>query len=88
MTGRVALVSSGEYAHLDEDLPPIVAALTGRGIDAVVADWHDAGFAWDGVDLAVIRSTWDYTWQLDDYLAWVDRASRTNSASASGIVFK
>lgn len=76
MTGRVALVSSGEYAHLDEDLPPIVAGLSARRIDVVVADWHDAGFAWDEVDMAVIRSTWDYTWQLDDFLAWVDRADR------------
>lgn len=72
---RVALVSSGEYAHLDEDLPPIVAALTTRGVDAVVADWHDDAYGWADVDLAVIRSTWDYTWQLDRFVAWVDRVS-------------
>ncbi|HEX6417988.1 MAG TPA: hypothetical protein VFZ77_05815 [Acidimicrobiales bacterium] len=75
MTGRVALVSSGEYAHLDEDLPPILDALAARGVDAVVADWHDDGFRWADVDLAVIRSTWDYTWQHDRFLAWVDRVS-------------
>jgi glutathione synthase/RimK-type ligase-like ATP-grasp enzyme len=75
VTGRVALVSSGEYAHLDEDLPPIREALATRGVDAVVADWHDDGFGWADVDLAVIRSTWDYTWQHDRFLAWVDRVS-------------
>ena len=30
---------------------------------------------WAEFDLAVIRSTWDYTWQLDTFLAWVDRVS-------------
>jgi glutathione synthase/RimK-type ligase-like ATP-grasp enzyme len=76
MSGRVALVTAGDYAHLDDDLPPLVAALAGRDVDAVVADWHDAGFDWAGVDLAVIRSTWDYTWQLDAFLAWLARAGR------------
>ncbi len=75
MTARVALVSSGQYAHLDEDLPPIVAALSARGVSAVVADWHDGAFGWADVDLAVIRSTWDYTWQVDRFLTWVDRVS-------------
>jgi glutathione synthase/RimK-type ligase-like ATP-grasp enzyme len=73
VTSRVALVSCGEYAHLDEDLPPIVAALGARGVDVVVADWHDAGFAWEDVDLAVIRSTWDYTWHHDRFLSWAER---------------
>lgn len=75
MTARVALVSSGQYAHLDEDLPPILAALGARGVSAVVADWHDGALGWADVDLAVIRSTWDYTWQVDRFLAWVDRVS-------------
>lgn len=76
MSGRVALVSTEACAPLDDDLPAIVAGLAARGVDAVVADWHDAQFAWDGVDVAVIRSTWDYTWQVDAFLAWVDRVSR------------
>lgn len=73
--GRVALVSTAAYAHLDDDLPPIVAALGERGVEAVVADWHDETVDWAAFDLAVIRSTWDYTWQLDTFLAWVDRVS-------------
>src|SRR5690606_40448048 len=67
---RVALVSSGEHAHLDADLPLLVDALARRGVDATVVDWHDGAFAWEDVDLAVIRSTWDYTWQLDRILDW------------------
>lgn len=86
-TPRVALVSSGEFAHLDEDLPPIVEALAARGVEAVVADWHDAAFSWDDVDLAVIRSTWDYTWQLDRFLAWVDSVNGlTRLANPAAVV--
>jgi O-ureido-D-serine cyclo-ligase len=71
MTGarpRVALVTTGAFAHLDDDLPLLSAALDDAGVDAVVADWHDDGVNWSAVDLAVIRSTWDYTSQLDAFL--------------------
>jgi glutathione synthase/RimK-type ligase-like ATP-grasp enzyme len=88
VTGRVALVTAGEYAHHDDDLPPIVDALTARGVDAVVADWHDAGARWADVDLAVIRSTWDYTWHLDEFLAWVDRVSGTTRLANPGAVVR
>jgi len=84
---RVALVSSGEHAHLDADLPLLVDALARRGVDATVVDWHDGAFAWEDVDLAVIRSTWDYTWQLDRFLDWVERVSaRTRLANPSPVV--
>lgn len=72
MTRRVALVTAGEFAHLDDDLPPIVDALAALDVDAPIVDWHDTSFDWAGVDLAVIRSPWDYTWQLDAFLAWAE----------------
>ena len=86
-SGRVALVTAAAYRDVDEDLPRIAAALTDRGVDPVVADWHDDGFDWAGVDLAVIRSTWDYTAEPDAYLAWVDRvAGLTRIANPAPIV--
>lgn len=84
---RVALVSTAEFSHLDEDLPLISEALGRAGVDAVVADWHDDGFDWGGVDLAVIRSTWDYSWQPDAFVAWAERvASLTRLANPVGVV--
>jgi glutathione synthase/RimK-type ligase-like ATP-grasp enzyme len=76
---RVALVTAGAFAHLDEDLPLLSAALGAGGVEAVVVDWHDEGFDWGGTDLAVIRSTWDYTSQLD---AFLDRLARIDGATA------
>lgn len=69
----VALVTAAEYQHLDEDLPLLVAALADRGIDAVTADWHDDRLDWSRFELAVLRSPWDYTSQLDRFLATLSR---------------
>lgn len=38
-----------------------------------MAEWDDPMFDWSAVDLAVIRSTWDYTTRLDEFLAWTER---------------
>ena len=33
--------------------------------------WDDRDMDWSKPDLIINRSTWDYTWRLDEYLAWV-----------------
>jgi hypothetical protein len=35
--------------------------------------WDDPAVDWDGFDLVVIRSTWDYTRRRDDFIAWAER---------------
>ena len=65
---RVALLTAGGFAHLDEDLPLLSAALDAAGVAPVVVDWRDEGVDWTAIDLAVIRSTWDYTTQLGAFL--------------------
>ena len=78
----VALLTAGDFAHLDEDLPLLSAALEAAGVATVVVDWRDEAVDWTAVDLAVIRSTWDYTTQLDAFLdrlaAIEDRAPLLN----------
>jgi glutathione synthase/RimK-type ligase-like ATP-grasp enzyme len=53
----------------DTDLVPLVQALEVLGVAPTVVDWHEAGTDWSAFDLAVIRSTWDYTGRLDEFLA-------------------
>lgn len=65
---RVALLTTGAFGHLDDDLPLLADALDEAGVDAVTVDWHDESLEWSAVDLAVIRSTWDYTSRLDHFL--------------------
>lgn len=83
----VALATAADLQKFDDDLPPIEAALTELGVEHRVVDWHDDTVDWAGFGLVVIRSTWDYTWQLDDFLAWVDRvAAVTTIANPPEIV--
>lgn len=76
---RIALVSARAARDLDEDLAPLRDALAAAGAQVTIVDWDDEAVDWSGFDLAVLRSTWDYTNRLDEFLDWarrVDRATR------------
>lgn len=76
MTLAVALVTAREARGLDEDLPPLEAAMHAASARTRVVDWDDGQVDWGGFDVALIRSTWDYTDRLPEFLAWVDSAAR------------
>lgn len=51
----------------------LLDALAARGVDARHVPW---GGDLEGASVAVIRTVWDYPWQADAFLAWVDRAAQ------------
>ena len=54
--------------------PPLDAALRAApASQPSIVDWDDASIDWSRFDLAVLRSTWDYTQRLPEFLRWVDR---------------
>ncbi|GCD96585.1 ATP-grasp domain-containing protein [Embleya hyalina] len=69
---RVAAATSALGLRLDADLPPLVAALRSRGVDAEAVSWDRADVDWSTYDAVVIRSTWGYCERPASYLAWVD----------------
>lgn len=71
----IALVSARAAHDLDEDLPPLVRALRAIGADAHVVDWDDESVDWTSFDLALLRSTWDASIRLTEFLAWSERVS-------------
>ncbi|GGP32620.1 ATP-grasp domain-containing protein [Streptomyces melanogenes] len=73
---RVAVVTSAAGIAYDVDLRLIVDALRADGLAAEAVAWDADGVEWGGFDLAVIRSTWDYSGRLDEFLAWADKAGR------------
>lgn len=84
---HVALVSVAAAHALDDDLAPLLDALRAAGADATVADWDDAGVDWSRFDLAVLRSTWDYTDRLPHFLAWSEHAAaRTQLVNPPGVL--
>jgi len=76
MTSRVALVTTRTARELDEDLPPLQRAMHAAGLQTEVVDWHDPQVRWDRFDLALLRSTWDYTDRLQQFLVWVEGAAK------------
>jgi glutathione synthase/RimK-type ligase-like ATP-grasp enzyme len=71
----IALVTARAALPLDEDLPPLVAALARAGARAETPVWDDADVDWRRYSLAVLRSTWDYAERLAEFLAWAERCA-------------
>ncbi|MET9563934.1 ATP-grasp domain-containing protein [Streptomyces tauricus] len=74
-TPRIALVTCQEVRDTgyDRDLPVLADAVREAGADVAVVCWDDPDVEWGGFDLALIRSTWDYSWRAAEFLAWADR---------------
>ncbi|MFF9026819.1 ATP-grasp domain-containing protein [Streptomyces iakyrus] len=88
-TPRIAVVTydpRGEE-HKDRDLPVLVAALREAGADAVAVAWDDPDTDWAAFDLALLRSTWDYSWRAAEFTAWAERCGEaTRLANPLGVV--
>jgi glutathione synthase/RimK-type ligase-like ATP-grasp enzyme len=76
LTRRVALATCAGVPEGDDDAPALSTALGARGIESVSAVWSSRDVDWASFDLVVLRSTWDYAEQYDDFLAWLDRLPR------------
>jgi glutathione synthase/RimK-type ligase-like ATP-grasp enzyme len=74
MKANIALVTAAAARDQDEDLAPLADALRAQGISVHIVDWDDASADWSAFDLALLRSTWDYTMRFAEFLAWVRRA--------------
>jgi O-ureido-D-serine cyclo-ligase len=84
---RIALVTAREALALDEDMPPLVAALRAQGAEVYTPSWDDESVDWRRYDLAVLRSTWDYVERIDEFLSWADRcAARTRLVNSPDVV--
>ncbi|MER6201843.1 hypothetical protein ABT234_31295 [Streptomyces sp. NPDC001586] len=73
---RIAIVTSETGADEDPDLPLVLTALRAAGLSAEAVAWDADPKEWEGFDLAVIRSTWDYVGRLQEFLAWADATAR------------
>ncbi|MFE0509974.1 RimK family alpha-L-glutamate ligase [Streptomyces sp. NPDC058964] len=83
----LATYDPGDEPHHDRDLPVLAAALTDAGAEAVIVPWDDPEVDWSGFDLVVIRSTWDYSWRADEFVAWAERVGKaTRLANPAAVV--
>jgi glutathione synthase/RimK-type ligase-like ATP-grasp enzyme len=73
--GAIALVSARAARALDEDMAPLIGAFAAAGVRAEIADWDDDAVDWAAYDAALLRSAWDYTERLPQFLSWVERTA-------------
>ncbi|MBQ1099994.1 hypothetical protein KBY55_29040 [Streptomyces sp. b94] len=86
---RIALVTCrpGPHVSEDRDLPVLVRALEEAGARASAEVWDDDGVDWGSFDLAVLRSTWDYSWRADEFTAWAGKCGEvTRLANPAKVV--
>jgi len=72
---RIALVTAAAARDLDDDLAPLAAALDEAGLAFDIVAWDDRAVDWSRYALAVLRSTWDYTQRLPEFLAWLTQTA-------------
>ncbi len=60
---------------IDLDMEIFLRALAMRDINAAAEVWDDPRADWASYDMALVRSTWDYTRQREKYLEWARRVS-------------
>ena len=71
----IALVTAAAARNLDEDLGPLDAAMRAAGVAPSIIEWDDEAIDWSAFGLTVLRSTWDYSTRLPEFLRWSDRIS-------------
>ncbi|GAA0383441.1 ATP-grasp domain-containing protein [Acrocarpospora corrugata] len=85
--GPVVLATATAMAEYDVDLLPMADAVKARGAECVAVSWDDQEFDWSAASLVVIRSTWDYSTRLAEYLAWTTRvAALTRLANPAEVI--
>jgi O-ureido-D-serine cyclo-ligase len=72
----LALVTAIAAAGHDEDLAPLLDACSSAGLYARAVGWDDPTISWGQFDAALLRSPWDYTERLPEFLAWCDRVDQ------------
>jgi glutathione synthase/RimK-type ligase-like ATP-grasp enzyme len=68
---HIALATCEELPDLDPDDQPLVDLFHKIGIEATPAIWSDSTIDWAGFDQIIVRNTWDYTNQIEEFLTWV-----------------
>ncbi|MCB2413702.1 hypothetical protein LGT39_12700 [Demequina sp. TTPB684] len=69
MAPRIALVTTQDLPTIDADEALLTAHLPGSQVVA----WEDESVQWADYDLVLVRSTWNYTERLAEFLAWAER---------------
>ncbi|MGN6663809.1 MAG: ATP-grasp domain-containing protein [Solirubrobacterales bacterium] len=70
---RIAIATCAGYADLKADDELLREELAARGVESATVVWDRMEGEMDGFDACLVRSTWDYHEQYEEFLAWARR---------------
>lgn len=76
---RICFVTCRTWPGISESDRLVQRALETRGATVEARAWNAPGAEWDGFDAIVLRSNWDYHFEPDAFLAWLDRLERVGA---------
>lgn len=76
---RLALATAIAAWEHDIDMPPLLAACRRQAVHAEVLAWDDPSVSWSRFDAVLLRSTWDYTQRLREFLDWCTRVDEVST---------
>ena len=76
---RLCFVTCRTWPEVSESDRLVQRALEARGATVEARAWNDPGAGWDGFDAIVLRSNWDYHFEPDAFLGWLDRLERAGA---------
>lgn len=76
---RIALATAIAATGLDDDMPALLEACAKAGLSAQALAWDDPTVSWRRFDAVLLRSTWDYTERLAEFLHWCERVDRVST---------
>jgi glutathione synthase/RimK-type ligase-like ATP-grasp enzyme len=73
---RICFVTCRTWPDISDSDRLVQRALEARGATVEARPWNAPGADWDGFDAIVLRSNWDYHFEPDAFLDWLDRLER------------
>ena len=73
---RIAIATFSAKPEQFTDDAQLAGALGIRGFQASQVPWDDPAANWADFDAVVIRSTWDYAFRRDEFVAWADQVGK------------
>jgi glutathione synthase/RimK-type ligase-like ATP-grasp enzyme len=83
----VLLATCREFPAGEPGAAALDAALVARGITPQWASWDDPHVDWAAADLVAVRSTWDYTEHVEEFLAWAEKVEQGSRVLNGAEVF-
>ena len=69
---KVALLTCSEWPDLSEDDALLVKPFEEYGFEVCAIPWDSTSVNWQDFDICIIRSTWNYHYNIEKFLKWVD----------------